>query len=422
MQKTCLGVALLFALVARGETFVLGKSGLQVGPNPSAILVRDVDGNGTLDIVTADVGDMSDPGDEKPANNELSLLLGDGALNFAPQPPLRAGFAPYAIAAGNFDGQTGTDIIVASFMAIGGNDLTIFKNIGNAHFEPIGFEVREELTPYTKMRDGDDQPVFTSPGLTSFAISDFNQDGIVDVVGTAWSSDQLLFWPGESEIILGEVRAIRATGGPRDVAAYDFDRDGMQDLAVAHYSSGEISLWRGNGKGAFEPHGRLPTRGRLPSRLRVKDMNNDGHPDIIVSHCHVDDSIVIFYGSDAWAYPVSQEVSLGKEREILEHEIRDIVVDNLDRDDRPDIGVACFGSGKLIVLMNETQGQGALPTFRHETYTIKEGKPRTLVASDINGDGAMDLIVGLWKTNSLSFYLGKSETQAAATRTKGAKK
>jgi hypothetical protein len=419
--KLTLRVALCVLIVtsagiSNGQTFTRQRSQIQVGPKPTAILIEDLDGDGIRDIVTSDAGDLRAPSEEKPANNELSLLIGGGNATYTAQPPLRTGFAPYCLAAGNIDNRPGIDLIAGCFMANDENDLTFLRNIGLAHFESIGFGVRDDTVPYTKMTDGDEQPIFTTPGVTSVALGEFDGDGLVDLVGTGWSSDVILIWPGNAETVFGEPRAIHTTGGPRDVKAHDFDGDSVLDLAVLHYSSAQVSLWKGNGRGGFEQKSRLASRGPLPTRLVVNDLNMDGRLDLAATHCYTSDSIVVFYGEGTWDFSVSQEISLGVNPGTIEQEIRDFVVAPLNADERPDIAVACFGSGKTVVLLNASSDTSVPQRYNQESYSFEGGRPRALYAADVNDDSSTDLAIALWGTNSVAFLLGKA-IEAPAKKT-----
>ncbi|NIA13580.1 MAG: hypothetical protein GWP08_05820 [Nitrospiraceae bacterium] len=410
MRRTGLTLlALLVAFGARGDTFKKHKKWLQVGPNPSAIVALDLNEDGLPEIVTADIGTMGDPRQEKPANDELCLLVATGDLTYEDHPRLRTGFAPYAIVTANIDALKAPDLVVASFLATGNNDVALFRNMGDNLFEPSYLSAPDALLTYERTRDADDEPVFTVPGVTSVAVRDFNHDRYNDVVATGWASDVLLYFPGQANTKFGEPVILDAKGGPRDIKIADFDGDQEADLVVTLYSAHEVGLWRGDGKGAFEPAARFGSRGRLPTKVQVADFNGDKKLDLAVSHCYSDDSVVLFFGDGGFSFAVSQEILLGEAREVLEHEIRDLLVRDLNADGKIDLAVACYGSSQVLVLINESEPGAMRQTFRTESYKYEDARPRALCAADFNQDGAIDLGVALWRANAVSLLLGEPE-------------
>jgi len=403
-----IALVITMTVCAKAEnTFTIHPKRFQVGPNPSAIVAPDLNGDGLPEIVTANRGAMRDPRQEQPANNELSFLVAKDGLEYVTQTPLRADFAPYAIAVGNVDALKAPDLVVASFLAVQHRDLVLFRNMGDNLFESHSFAVPRETLAYTRMLDGNNEPVFTKPGLTSLALADVNHDKLPDVVATGWSSDVLAFFPGVMEGYFGAPVLLDAAEGPRDIKAVDLDGDKEIDLAVVFYCSNEIGIWKGDGQGAFEPVTRFRTRGKLPNKIQVDDINKDGQRDLVVSHCYTEDSLVIFYGDGKFSYSLSQEIVLGTDREILECEIRDLLVADFNGDDRPDLAAACYGSSEVVVFLNKSEGKTLPQTFTRETYVFESGKPRTLCAADFNNDGQTDLGVALWDDNAVALLLNK---------------
>lgn len=408
-------ITMCASLAAAAEGFRQHKVWFSIGPNPSAIASADLNGDGIPEIISADAGVLTDPRSERPANNELSVLTAATPLEYKKQVPLITGFGPYCIAIANIDALAALDILVGSFHTVErlseSRDLTLFRNIGDLLFEPVEFSVPIERLPYLRNRDADEQPIFTKPGITALAVYDFNGDDYRDVIATGWSSDVLIYFPGHATAYFEEPRFIQAPGGPRDIQTADFDNDGNRDLVTVMYASGEIVLWKGDGQGNFEEADRFLSRGALPHKVRVADMNADGKPDLVVSHCHTYDSVAIYYGASEFHFELCQEITLGVSRSVLEHEIRDIVIDDLNGDGRPDIALACFASARVSVLLNTSQDNGLPQTFTKTSYTFesggKTGKPRALCVQDFNGDGLNDLAVALWNANAVALLLGR---------------
>jgi hypothetical protein len=413
-SKAVIGLVLL-SFVASGvqaQTFTPRRRLLPVGPNPSAIAAQDLNGDEWPEIITADRGELTDPREERPANDELSLLIAQGNLEYVRHhPSLKTGFAPYDIVIANVDSLKWPDILVANFQAVRHRNIMIFLNIKPENlFKPVPLRVPDDSLSYVRQRDGDGMPLFTQPGLTSLAVRDFNGNGFRDIIATGWASDVLVFFPGAPEILFGDPQFIHAPGGPRDLALADFDGDGHTDLAVAMYSTSELTLWKGDGQGHFLEMARFPTRGRLPTKVRAADLDRDGKTDLVVSHCYTDDTVVIFYGDGGFRFSVSQEIMLGKDRETAEQEIRDILVEDLTGNSRPDIAAACYGSGEIAVLINTggegNAGAGRLP-FRRETYSFENSRPRALCAVDLTRNGKKDIAVALWQSNAVGLLINR---------------
>ena len=391
-----------------GDVFSRSGKLFTVGARPSSIVATDLTDDGLPDLVTANVGNMTSPGEERPANDELSILVAGPDLLYSPLPPLRAGFAPYCVVAANMDALKAPDLVVANFMDVRNRDITLFRNMGDHLFEASEYKIPDDNLPYLRNMSSNDEPVFTKPGLTSLAVEDFNGDGYRDVIATGWSSDILVYFPGVADTLLGAPKFIRAQGGPREVVIADLDNDGKKDVAVTLYVTGEIMFWRGDAQGGLEPAGRMPSRGRLPSEIGIADFNRDGKMDIAVVHGHTDDSVVVFYGDGDFQFSVSQEILLGPDRDRLEYEIRDMVLDDFNGDGRTDIATACFAAKKVITLVNGGSSEGRLSVnFNRDEMEIQEGRPRALCVGDFNKDTGRDLAVALWDANAVTLFMGK---------------
>ena len=402
-------VTLFMAASATGQTFFRHDRQFSVGPNPSAIVAHDLTGNGIPDIITADRGTLMDPNEERPANDELSFLVAEGALNYVTQPPLRAGFAPWAIVVANMDALKAPDLVIGSFHAVRQRNLSLFLNLGDNLFREEHFSVPQQALGYYRQRDLDDRPVFTSPGITAMTVRDFDGDGYRDVIATGWTSDVLIYFPGHPETYLGQPVLIPAPGGPHDIQAADLNGDGQLNLVTTMYSSGEIALWRNDEESYFEEVDRFQNRGRLPHKVRVADMNGNGILDLVVSNVHAEDSIVIYYGNGDFTFPVSQEIMLGEDRNRVEHEIRDIVVEDLTGNGRPDIAAACYASSQVVVFINNSDDEETPQRYRTERYSFGRdgGQPRALCVADFNGNGKLDIGVALWNANAVSVLLAR---------------
>lgn len=402
--------ALLVAVAGPSSADVFRRHGtpFPVGPKPAAVAAADLDDDGIPEIVTADRGNLIPLQEDVPANNRVSLMVAREPLKYS-RTELPVGFGPYALAIANVDAQKALDIVVGCFHTPRDNDIILCRNIpGDGAFEYTSFRVPDEALPYTKQLDADNRPVFSKPGVTSVLVHDFDGDTLRDVVATGWSSDVLIYFPGHAETYFGEPRTMPAPGGPRDVAAADLDGDGKTDLVTSQYSTDELAFWRGDGRGSFEEVRRIASGGKLPHKVAIADVDGNGRRDVIVSHCYTEDLVAIHYGQGSgFEFPTTQRVDLGTARDVMTHEIRDMVVADFTGDGRPDIAVACFASHQVILLVNTSTGPGVPQTFRRERYDFKEARPRALCAADFDGDGKLDLAVATWEPNEVVLLLNR---------------
>ena len=400
-------------LSAQGNTFSKSEVVYAVGPQPCAIVAADLNDDGLPEIVTADRGALRNPREDRPANDTVSLLVAEGGLRYRRE-ALQTGFGPYAIAIANMDARKAPDIVAASFHAAKGKNLAVFRNLSGT-FSPEYFPVSGDLLRYERMRESDGQPVFTTPGITSLVVGHIDRDEYRDVVCTGWSSDALIVFPGHAERFLSEPRFINAPGGPRDVAAADLDGDGHVDAVTTMYCSQEVVIWRGDGTGAFEEMERMRTRNPLPHKVELADVDLDGRLDLVVSHCHAADAVVVFYGEGDFRFGHSQEIPVADaenpavSRHIVEEDIRDIAVCDMNGDKRPDIAAACSASGDVVLLLSQKADSRGLPRFRKERYSFQNAQPRAVCAGDFNEDGLIDLAVALWREDggAVSLLLGR---------------
>jgi len=407
------GIFLNLSLAAGpfAEGFVKHGQRYGVGPNPSAIAASDLNGDGLPEILTADRGRLLSPRSERPANNELSLLVAEGDLNYRYLEPLPVGFAPYDVVLANIDGQKALDIVSVSFMDTRQRepqrDLTLFRNLGEMYFERVDFTAPDERLAYKRMLDADGLPAFSLPGATSVTVGHLNQDNVRDALITCWASDAILFYPGDPESYFGEPRIIPCAGGPRDVALHDFDGDGNLDFAVTLYEESTVAVWRNDGQGNFEEAARWQTRGKLPHRIAIGDINADGKPDIAVSHANSEDSVVVYYAQGPFDFSVSQEIMLGSDRNDLEEEIRDFVMADLNGDGKLDLAMACWASARVSVFLNRSDDPSIPQRFERSNYAFGPGRPRALCTADFNQDGKRDIAVALWEENAVGLLLGR---------------
>jgi hypothetical protein len=253
-----------------------GKGGLSPAPNsPVAMKVGqhphthglamgDLNGDRNLDLITANNAD-----------NDVSVVLGDGRGGFTPAPStFPVGPSPYPLALGDINNDNHPDII-ATASATGplraqqlpaSFALTLLLNDGRGGFR------RSELP----VRTG--QPWFV-------AVGDVNGDRKPDLVATHHDQSALT-------VLLGDAtgRFTEAANSPFDfgqnafaLVLADANRDRSVDVLAATAEGVRVML--GDGRGNFKPVPGSPfLTGKGAWRLAVADINGDAKPDVVTSN------------------------------------------------------------------------------------------------------------------------------------------
>ncbi|MGN7400821.1 FG-GAP-like repeat-containing protein [Cytobacillus praedii] len=224
------------------------------GTIPLSIVSADFNGDGKIDLATADVG------------GTVTVLLNNGSamFSFAPGSPFPAGPAPFDLIAADFDGNGTIDIAVANLSS---NQVSVFFNNGAAVFSPA------PGSPYL---------VGNSP--IAITAADLNENGFIDIatanVGT--SDVSILLNNGFGIFSPGTTVPLPIDSFPFDITSADFNCDGIPDLATANPGTDNVSVLTNNGAAQFSVTN-FPV-GFSPSGLTAADLNGDGAADLIVAN------------------------------------------------------------------------------------------------------------------------------------------
>jgi hypothetical protein len=231
------------------------NSSPRVRSNPYDLALGDLDNDGDLDFVTANVND-----------NSVSVRLNDGTGSFTP-PPLHSevpvGYGPSAIALGDLDGDGDLDLVTPSADLRG--RVSVRLNNGSGIFTPAA-----------------DVLVGNMPlGIT---LGDVDGDGDLDMATT--NSGSLRLNDGTARFVAPQAGAELPVGTyPKFVLLQDADGDGDADLLAANNNDGTVSLRLNDGQGLFAAPAvgaELPVGG-YPKGLALGDVDSDGDLDLVVN-------------------------------------------------------------------------------------------------------------------------------------------
>ncbi len=312
-------------LLGNGDGTFQAKLDFPTGMNPRGIVAGLFNGDAHLDLATANDTD-----------NSVSILLGNGDGTFQAKMDFPAGTGTFALVAGHFNADTNLDIATANRVA---NTVSILPGNGDGTLGPrIDFLANTE--PLT------------------IVAGDFNGDSKLDVATGDGLGNVASVLLGNGDGTLGTKTDFPTGTRPRSLVAIDFSLDGKLDLATANQSSNNASVLLGNGDGTFAAKMDLGTDTE-PIAVSGVDLDGDGKPDLTTANRGV---YFYYYYSSNYYYP-SLSVRLGN-------------------------GDGTFGS-----LLQFPFGYG----FRLV--------PESAASGDFNGDGKVDLALAKVNNNTVTVLL-----------------
>ncbi len=342
-----------------------------LGVGAQSLTAADFNGDGKLDLAVAVFASA-------PSKFccGVSILLGNGDGTFQAARTFRSvtdGF-PGTIAAGDFNGDGKTDLVVANTH---NDDVTVLLGNGDGTFKPP-------------------QNWAAGQVVVDVVVGDFNLDGKLDLAAVDFLGNSVSILLGRGD---GGFRAARdffsGASGVGFVfvntfgAVGDFNEDGKPDLAVTN-QNGVISVLLALGGGRFGSPVQYQTGVNLPEQqVAVADLNGDHHLDLVVvnactgaSACPSVVSVLLGKGDGTFQPAVTYNVG---------HASGSVAIADFNGDGKLDLVTNGGQSGVGDVRLLLGNGDG---TFQPAT-TINVGNtnPTWITAGDFNGDGKLDLAV-----------------------------
>lgn len=354
-------------------------------PGPNGISTADFDGDGKIDIATANqsISTLS-----VFRNTSSSTVINASTLGSPVS--LITGTTPTFIQAEDIDGDGKPDIVTGNY---GSNTMSVFKNNSTSGL----------LSFATKV----DYPTGGNSGPCAFA--DIDGDGLKDMVHANFATNFFSVYRNQS--VPGTISFVNTrldfpsgtvASATREIVATDLNGDAKPDVAVLYYN-GYLGLFRNTstvGNVSFAT-GVMVTGVNLNAGLAVGDLDMDGKPDLAVSSYNTGVELVYKNTSTTSALSCNPYVSLsiGAGSQPHMNTIADI-----DEDGKPEIIVGNRGVSTISVFKNYAN-TGTIASSAFTRIDFASGTtPLGVALGDINGDNKRDLIVANNGTNTISIF------------------
>jgi hypothetical protein len=334
-----------------------------IGLRPSAVVARDFNGDGVVDIALTSF-----------EQGQVSVLKGlvDGTFTtFGPFVSVGAG--PLSMVGEDLNADGHVDLVVANFgtsPASPGSTVSVLFGNGDGTFqEAVVLHVGQ--------------------GPSAVAVADVHGDGRIDILVTNFFSGTFSVLAGLGSKSFAAAESFAAGGSPTAIAVADLDGDGRVDVVVA--DSGQLSgaggvlLVPGVANGLFGAPRTLLSSGRGMSGVAIARLNGDERPDIVAvnalsSRVHV----LLNDGAQGFSAEPPLSVDAGPVG---------VTVDDVNRDGRADIITVNKTTSTVSVLLGLGNGAFAVGS----PLPVGSG-PLALAVADINGDSHLDLITANFGT------------------------
>jgi len=202
-----------------------------------------------------------------------------------------------------------------------------------------------------------------------------------------------------------------SSGGaaPNSLAVADIDGDGAVDVAVANFGTGtngsDYVLW-GDGTGHFSGSTKWAD-GVINRGVAAVDLDGDGHVDLVIGD-QGNSHLTVLWGDGSRTPTAQQDLSFEGAG------AADLAVADLNGDGTPDIVVGIAEGSDVVIFFNDGSR-----TF-HSLIVAAGVRPNAVTTGQLDGQSGLDIVVGGFWSNAISFLFNNGSGGFAAPLTQAA--
>ncbi len=337
--------------------------------NANTVFAADIDGDGDIDVLS------SSANDDKISWYENTNGLG----NFSSQQVIStAADNPYSVFATDIDGDGDIDVLSASGLD---DKIAWYENMdGQGNFGV--------------------QRIITTNADNAYSVfaKDLDGDGDIDVLSTSTNDDKVAWYEnldGQGNFGVQQIITTN-TNFVYSVFSDDLDGDGDMDVLSASPLDNKIAWYENtNGLGNFGSQQIISVNAINATKVYTADIDGDGDIDVLSSS--VGDNKI------AWYENLDGQGNFGTQQVITinANTARAVFAIDIDNDGDIDVLSASFGDDKIAWYEN-IDGQGSFGA--QQVITTNADAAHSVFASDLNGDGKMDVLSASGYDDSVVWY------------------
>lgn len=297
-----------------------------------------------------------------------------------------AGNKPAGMVVADFNHDGRPDVIAANDYI---SSVSVLLNAGTSQFAPP--------VNYASAPDG---RIFHHP--QPVATGDFNGDGNLDYAVTSQYGGPFYvsvgLGVGNGTFLAQTLHQVGTC--PTSVVAVDTNHDGKLDLVTTNSEGSNISVLLGNGNGTFQPRTEFGSADSPISNVSA-DFNGDGHADIAQVSWGVG-RLTILPGAGSGQFGAPTHYTVGANP-------RSLVAADFDHDGMADIAMANGEGASISVVKGHGDGSFA-PAIEYPLSSSGwvDSEPNSIVATDLDADGNLDLAVADFRMAAIEVFRGSS--------------